>query len=147
MGWKTVKLNQSIFSAFSFYFSHTLFWVQCAGGGGCRIHRLHLCSGGLGPSRNDCPVLNNLMTWHQPWRFGECWVPLYCHYSQVHSDVVPDRVLSLCQIEKTVCKQMIGVTLWLLYRKIWKHLTVCAKKSSGLFKNVIYKMCLQTIHI
>ena len=42
--------------------------------------------------------------------------------------VVPDRVLSMGQIEQTVCKQMTDVKLWLLYRNTWNHLTVCKKE-------------------
>ena len=42
------------------------------------------------------------------------------------------------QIEQTVCKQITNVKLWLLYNNIWNHLTV-GKKSSGSFKNAIYK--------
>ena len=53
--------------------------------------------------------------------------------------VAPDRVLSMGQIEQTMCKQM-SLTCD-LYNKTWNHLPVC-KKSSGSFKNVIYKMCL-----
>ena len=33
-----------------------------------------------------------------------------------------------------------------LYNNVWNHLTVC-KKISGLFKNIIYKMCLQISYI
>ena len=57
--------------------------------------------------------------------------------------VAPDRVLSMGQIEQTVCKQMTDVKLWLLYSNTWNHL----KKSSDLIKNVIYKMCLEIIYI
>ena len=32
-------------------------------------------------------TLNYLMVRHQPWRFGECGVPLHCHCSQVLSDL------------------------------------------------------------
>ena len=47
---------------------------------------------------------------------------------------------------------MTDVKLLLLYSNTWNHLTVCQKKkkekmSSGSFKNVIYKMCLQIIYI
>ena len=60
--------------------------------------------------------------------------------------VASDRVLFIGQIEQTVCKQMTDVKLQLLYSNTWNHLTVC-KKCSGLFKNVIYKMCLQIMCI
>ena len=30
---------------------------------------------------------NHLMVTHHFWIFGECGVPLHCHYSQVHSDL------------------------------------------------------------
>ena len=42
---------------------------------------------------------------------------------------------------------MTDVKLWLLYSNTWNHLNVCKKMISGLFKNVIYKMCLQIIYI
>ena len=32
-------------------------------------------------------TLNYLMVRLQSWSFGECAVPLQCHYSQVHSDL------------------------------------------------------------
>ena len=60
--------------------------------------------------------------------------------------VEPDRVLSMGQIGQTVRKQMIDIKFWQLYSNTWNHLTAC-KKSSGSFKNVIYKMCLQIIYI
>ena len=31
-------------------------------------------------------TLNHLIVKLQSWSFGECGVPLHCHYSQVHSD-------------------------------------------------------------
>ena len=55
-------------------------------GWGCRIHRLPLCKG-VRPPTNECPdmTLNNLMvTLQWFWSFGECGVPLHCHWSQVH---------------------------------------------------------------
>ena len=42
--------------------------------------------------------------------------------------VAPDRILSMGQIEQTVCKQMTDVKLWLLYSYTWNHLTVCKKE-------------------
>ena len=48
---------------------------------------------------------------------------------------------------------MTDVKLWLLTSNTWKHLTLSKKKkkkkkkSSGLFKNVIYKMCLFIVYI
>ena len=39
---------------------------------------------------------------------------------------------------------MTDVKLWLLYSNTWNHLTVWI---AGLFKNVIYKICLQIIYI
>ena len=46
-----------------------------------------------------------------------------------------------------LCKQMTDVKLLLLHSNIWNHLMVCKKKKmgSGLFKNIIYKICLQII--
>ena len=45
--------------------------------------------------------------------------------------VAPNRVLSMCQIEQTVCKQMTDINLWLSYSNIWNHVTVCKKKSQA----------------
>ena len=59
--------------------------------------------------------------------------------------IAPDRVLSMGQIEQTVCKQITDVKLWLLYNTTWNHLTVCRKELR--FKNVNLKMCLQIIYI
>ena len=61
------------------------------------------------------------LTWIQWWgsrsRALEIWVPLHCHYSQVHSDPESSRVLSIDQIELfKVDKPMIKIqtydTLW-----------------------------------
>ena len=41
---------------------------------------------------------------------------------------------------------MTDAKLWLLYNNTWNHLTVC-KKWAQTLKNVIFKMCLQTIYI
>ena len=65
--------------------------------------------------------------------------------------VAPDRVLSISQKEQTMCaNKWLILNLWLLCSNTWNHLTVCKKKSSGSFKNVIYKiykMCLQIIYL
>ena len=58
--------------------------------------------------------------------------------------VAPERVLSMSQIEQTMYKQMTNVKLCLQYMKPFNSVQ---KKSSGLFKNVIYKMCLQIMYI
>ena len=42
---------------------------------------------------------------------------------------------------------MIDFKLGLFYSNTWNHLTVCKQMSSGLFKNIIYKMCLQILYI
>ena len=55
--------------------------------------------------------------------------------------VVLDRDLCGSNRTKCVCEEMTDVKLWLLYRNTWNYLTV-QKKSSGSFKNAIYKMCL-----
>ena len=70
-------------------------------------------------------TLNNLMAKLQIWRMwsmpslpllpGSYWLGV----------VAPDRVLSLGQIEQTVCKQMTDVELWLLDSNTLNHLTVC----------------------
>ena len=46
-------------------------------------------------------ALSHLIVRLQSWSFGECRVLLHCHYFQVHWSgvVVPDRVLSIGQIE------------------------------------------------
>ena len=47
-----------------------------------------------------------------------------------------------------MCKQMMDVKLWLLHRNTWNGLTGCKKKmSSGSFKNVGNKICLQITYI
>ena len=54
---------------------------------GCSIHWLLLCRGVRAPL-NECPVmiLNNLMVRFQLcWSFGQCGVPLHCHYSLAQS--------------------------------------------------------------
>ena len=38
------------------------------------------------------------------------------------------KVLSMGQIERTVCKQMTDIKLWLLYSNNWNHLTVSKKE-------------------
>ena len=57
-----------------------------------------------------------------------------------------DRVLSIGQIEQTVCKQMTDVKLRMLCSNTRNHLTAY-KKITGSFNNVIYKMCSQIICI
>ena len=42
---------------------------------------------------------------------------------------------------------MTVVKLLVLHSSTWNHLTVYKKMSSGSFKNVIYKMCLQFIYL
>ena len=44
-----------------------------------------------------------------------------------------------------VGKRMIIVKMWLLYSSTWKRLTAL-KMSSGSFKNVVNKICLQVIY-
>ena len=84
-------------------------------------------------------TLNHLTVRLHPWNFGDA------EYSFIAIALwpgveAPDKVLSMCQVEQTVCKRMTDVKLWLLYKNTWNHLTVW-KKSPDLFKNVIYKMC------
>ena len=81
MKWKilTAQINEEI------YYS-----LGCPVGWGCRIHWLHICREVRPPPKKKTSVLvmtlNNLMVrFQQCWSFGECGVPLYCHYSQVHS--------------------------------------------------------------
>ena len=84
-------------------------------------------------------TLNHLLMRLQPGRFGECGVPFPLLPSLLEPNMVaPERVLSMGQIEQTVFIQMTDVRLWLLYNNTWNHLTVCKKKSSGSFKNVIH---------
>ena len=56
--------------------------------------------------------------------------------------VALDKDLSMSQTEQTVCKQMTDIKLWLLYSNTWN-----IEKSSGSFKNVIYKIYLQIVYI
>ena len=89
-------------------------------------------------------TLNCLMVRFQPWRFGECWVPLHCHCSQVHWPrvVAPDRVLSVGQIEQTVCKQ--------IYSNTWNHLTVYKRACAHLrmlSTKYVYKSYIFNIYI
>ena len=61
--------------------------IYCPVGWGCRIHRLHLCRGVRPPPMSVLDMaLNNLMV-RFLWclGFGECWAPLHCHRSPVHS--------------------------------------------------------------
>ena len=60
-----------------------------------------------------------------------------------HGLVAPDRVLSMGQMEQTVCKEMTGVKLGQLYNNTWNTFTESQKKRPGSFKNVINKMYLQ----
>ena len=46
-------------------------------------------------------------------------------------------------IYSNVCKQMTDVKLLMLRINTWNYLTVCKQMITGLFKNVINKMCLQ----
>ena len=55
--------------------------------------------------------------------------------------VAPDRIISMSQIEQSASKQMTDVELSQLDSNTCNHLHV-REKSSGSFKNVIYKMCL-----
>ena len=52
------------------------------------LSRIHNNSEGpIYGSKRTCVLgiaLNNLIVTLQSWDFGECGVPLYCHYSQIH---------------------------------------------------------------
>ena len=61
--------------------------------------------------------------------------------------VVPDRVLSRGQIEQTMCANKWLISNCDCYIAILETIYLCAKKSWGSFKNVIYKMCLQILNI
>ena len=105
-----------------------------SGSWSCRINRLHLYRG-VRIANALVMILDQLMPRLPPCSFGECGVPFYCHCSQVHSDPVSYlwvKLNKLCAIK------------WLMLNCDWY---MVKKKSSGLFKNVIYKMCLQTIYI
>ena len=58
--------------------------------------------------------------------------------------VAPDRVLSMDQIEETVCKQMTDVKLGLLYSNTEKHLTMHSSKIliNNVYKSYIYLMII-----
>ena len=120
-------------------------------GWGLRIHQLHLCRMARLPF-NECPGYDIKQSDDEAPVMLELWemwstpsLPLLA--GPLRPGVVaPNRILSMGQIEQTVCKQMTDVKLWLLYCNTWNHLTVC-KKNSGSFKNFIYKMCLQILYI
>ena len=50
-------------------------------------------------------------------------------------------------IDLPLCKQMIDnkKTLFMFGKNTWNHLIECKKISSGSFKNIVCKMCLQFI--
>ena len=105
----------------------------------CRIYQLHLWKG-VRPSLNKssdskAPALEISGMW------STSSLPLLP--GPLGSGVVVlERVLSIGQIEQPMC-----VNKWLMlncdcYITILETIYLCAKKRSGLFKNVIYKMCL-----
>ena len=59
---------------------------------------------------------------------------------------VPDRVLSMSQIEQTMCANKWLILNFDSYSNAWNYSTT-QKKSSGSFKNVINKMSLQITNI
>ena len=62
--------------------------------------------------------------------------------------VAPDKVLSMGQIERTICANKWLMLTFDCYNAILEMILLCAKRISlGSFKNVIYKMCLQVIYI
>ena len=117
-------------------------------GYGCRIHRLlraktpsdEYPNYDVNPSDGEAPIL-------EIWGM-ESTPSLPMFPGPLWPRVVPsDRVLSMGQIERTICTNK-----WLIincdcYIAIVETIYLYAKKSSGLFQNVIYKMCLQIIYI
>ena len=98
-----------------------------------KIHQLLLCKGvRLSPSKcpeyisikpfdGEAPTLEFWVMWHTPslpLLPGPLW----------NRVVAPDWVLSMGQIEQTVCKQMTDVKLWLWCCNSWSNLTVCKKE-------------------
>ena len=61
-------------------------------------------------------------------KYWQCLLQsLHCYSHNVnHYHLL--EVLSMDQIEQTVCKQMTDVKLWLLYSNTWNHLIVCKKE-------------------
>ena len=82
-------------------------------------------------------TVSHLMVRLQSWNFGECWVPVHCHYSQIYS------VLNWLYL--------LGFLLWIKLNYLnvcqtWKHWTMCKKMSFVLFKNVTYKIFANISH-
>ena len=82
---------------------------------------------------NECPDMtwNHLMVRLQPWRLKRMQITpslLFLPDILWPGVIAPDRVLSISQLEQTICKQMTDVKLWRLYSTSWNHLTVCKKE-------------------
>ena len=90
---------------------------------GCRIHQHRLCRGVRPhPTSVFDITLNNLMAIWAMW----CTLSLLWFSGSLWPRVIaPDRIITIDQIERTLCKQMTDVKFWRLYRNTWKHLTVC----------------------
>ena len=75
--------NRLIFFKDSMVSPDNSFIINFPVGWGCRIHWLHFCRGVRHPHLTSVldMTLNNLMVrFQQCWSFGECGVPLHCHW-------------------------------------------------------------------
>ena len=121
---------------------------------GCRIHQQHLWIGERQLPSNKClgydikqsdgeaPDLEIWRMWSTPslpLLLGSLWPRV----------VTPDRVLSMGQIEQTMCANK--SLLWLLYSNTWNLLTVCKKRAQAhsrmvstkcVYKLYIYLICI-----
>ena len=107
---------------------------------------LHLCSGvrslptrspgyDIKPTDSEAPALGIWGMWSTPLLPllpGPLWPGM----------VATDRVLSMCQIEQTVCKQVTDVKLWPLYSNTWNHFTVCKKKQTQARLRMLSTKCV-----
>ena len=123
---------------------------------GCRIHWLHLCRG-VRPSLQWVSWIWDKTIWK--WGSSNAGALGNAGYPFIATlpgplwlgVVAPDRVLSMGQIEQTVCKLVTDVKLWLLYSNTWNHLTVCKKRAQAhlrmLSTKCVYKSYIYLIYI
>ena len=122
---------------------------------GCGIQWLNLYRGKW-PHLNECPDYDikssdgmalTLEIWGMwstsslPLLPGPLWLRV----------VAPDRVLSMCQIEQTVCKQMTDIKFWLLNCNTWNYLTAYKQRAQAcltmLSTKCVYKSYIYIFNI
>ena len=94
----------------------------------CRIQRLHLCRGVTPPP--ECPGYDIKQSDGEASTL-EIWENVEYPFIAITARstlIAPDRVLSMGQLEQTVCANKWHVKLWLLYSNTWSHLTVYKKE-------------------